>query len=231
MEYIIIIILCTIILITLKFIWNIKLKNLKKIKEIGYDERLNEITNKLPENKEICKTILKMLDNENVQIKENNNESSFYFVLSNSILIANIKNTFTRLQTISHECLHSIQNRKTLLFNFFFSNIYILYFILICIITVIKFNFHHMIYMLILIGFSFVYYAVRSSLEMDAMIKAKELSKEYMIKESKLSCEEQNEILKNYEIINEIGIPLTNFKLIFDCILKIIIYCILCIIF
>ena len=36
-------------------------KYINKLKELGYDKGLNEITNKLPENKEICKDILKML--------------------------------------------------------------------------------------------------------------------------------------------------------------------------
>ena len=125
MEYFIIIIICIIFLLILKFAWQIKLKEIKKVKEIGYDKELNEITNKLPENKEICESILKKLGNEKVEIKEEKeSKSSFYFVLTNSILIANIKDTFTRVQTIAHECLHSIQNRRTLLFNFVFSNLY-----------------------------------------------------------------------------------------------------------
>ena len=140
MEYVIVIILSIIVLLVLKFAWNIKVSDIKKLKDLGYDKKLNEITNKLPENKEICKTILKRLNNESVNIKESNNEASFYFVLSNSILIANIKNTFTRAQTICHECLHSIQNKKTLLFNFFFSNIYIIYFIAICVLSILKLN-------------------------------------------------------------------------------------------
>ena len=51
MEYFIIIIICIIFLLILKFAWQIKLKEIKKVKEIGYDKELNESTNKLPENK------------------------------------------------------------------------------------------------------------------------------------------------------------------------------------
>ena len=94
-----------------------KNKRYKKLKELGYDKGLNEITNKLPENKEICKSILKMLNNENVKIEESeSNQASLYMLLSNSIIIANIKNTFTRVQTVAHECLHSIQNKKNFAF-------------------------------------------------------------------------------------------------------------------
>ena len=121
MEYIVIIVISIIFLGTLKFAWNIRLKDIKKLKELGYNKELNEITNKLPENKQICQTILKKLHNETVEIKEStDNKASLYIVLSNSILIANIKDTFTRVQTIAHECLHSVQNKRTLYFNFIF---------------------------------------------------------------------------------------------------------------
>ena len=225
MEYIIAIIVSLAFLIILKFAWNIKINDIKKLKEIGFNKELNEITNKLPENRKICETVLKKLNNENVIIKESDNESSFYFVLTNSILIANIKNTFSRVQTICHECLHSIQSKRTLLFNFFFSNIYLIYFLVICILTILKLNFYPMLHLFILTTLGFIYYSVRSSLEMDAMTKAKPLAKEYLQEEGTLNKEEQELILKNCEEINKIGIPLTNYKLAFNCIWKIIVYC------
>lgn len=228
MEYLIIIAVCIIFLVVLKFAWNIKIKDVKKLKEIGYSEELNEITNKLPENKEICKSILNILNNEKVVIKESeNNTASFYLVLNNTILIANIKNTFTRVQTIAHECLHSIQNRRTLLFNFIYSNIYIIYFLCICILSLLKLNQYPMVHLFILTILSFIYYAIRGYLEMDAMTKAKPLAKEYMEQEGTLSKEEQKKILDNYEIINEIGIKMTNYKLIINVTAKIIIYTII----
>lgn len=231
MEYFIMIIICIIFLIILKFAWQIKLKEIKKVKEIGYDKELNEITNKLPENKEICESILKKLENEKVEIKEEKeSKSSFYFVLTNSILIANIKDTFTRVQTIAHECLHSIQNRRTLLFNFVFSNLYFLYFIAICIFSILKMNPFPMIFLFTLVIASFIYYAIRSYLEMDAMTKAKPLAKEYIEEQNKLTKDEIQKIMENYEIINNVLIKLTNFKLIFDCTIKIIIYCIILVI-
>ncbi len=225
MEYIVAIIVSLAFLLILKFAWNIKIKDIKKLKEIGFNKKLNEITNKLPENKQICETILRKLNNKNVDIKESDNESSFYFVLNNSILIANIRNTFTRVQTICHECLHSIQDKRTLLFNFFFSNIYFIYFFVICILTILKLNSYPMLHLFILTILGFIYYSVRSSLEMDAMTKAKPLTKEYLQEEGTLNKEEQELILKNCEEINKIGIPLTNYKLSFNCTVKIIVYC------
>ena len=46
-----------------------------------------------------------------------------------------MKNSFTRIQTIAHECLHSIQGKNLLIFNFIFSNIYLLYFIVISVLA------------------------------------------------------------------------------------------------
>ncbi len=232
MEYFVMIFICIITLIVLKFAWNIKIKDVKTLKDIGYDPKLNEITNKLPENKEVCKSILKMLNNDDVTIKEGeNNQASLYIVISNSIIIANIKNTFTRIQTIAHECLHSVQNRKTLLFNFIISNLYIIYFIAICILTILKINQYKMICLFIFIILDFIQYSIRSYLEMDAMIKAKPLAKEYIEKEGSLDKKEQETVLTNYETINNIGIKLSNYVLILNQIIKLIIYMTICIIF
>ncbi len=233
MEYVVVIVISIIFLLILKFAWNIRIKDIKTIKEVGYNKKeLNEIVNKLPENKEICKAILKKLNNEKVKIKESeDNTASLYLVLNDTILIANVKDTFTRVQTIAHECLHSIQNKRTLLFNFIFSNIYFIYFLCICILSLVRLNQHAMIHLFILTILSFIYYAIRSYLEMDAMTKAKPLAKEYMEEEGSLNKEEINKVLDNLEIINEIGIKMTNYKLIMNCTLKIIIYAIiLCII-
>lgn len=228
MEYLVVIIICIIFLAILKFAWKIRIKDLKKLKEIGHNKELNEITNKLPKNKEICKSILKKLNNESVEIKESeNNTSSFYFVLNNSILIANISDTFTRVQTIAHECLHSIQNRRTLLFNFFYSNIYFIYFLCICIISLLKLNQNPMVHLFILTILGCIYYAIRSYLEMDAMIKAKNLAQEYIEEKRILTEKEKIQISNNYETINEIGIKMTNYKFIISCTIKIIIYAII----
>lgn len=228
MEYLVVIIICIIFLIVLKFAWNIRIKDIKKLKKIGYSKELNEIIDKLPENKKICQTILKKLNNETVTIKESeDNEASLYLVLNNTILIANIKATFTRVQTIAHECLHSIQSKRTQLFNFIYSNVYFIYFLCICILSLLRLNQHGMLHLFILTILGFIYYAIRSYLEMDAMTKAKPLAKEYLEEEGTLSEEEQKEILDNYEIINEIGIKMTNYKLIMNCTIKIIIYAVI----
>lgn len=232
MEYIFIICICVLTMIILKFAWSIKIKDIKKLKELGYDKGLNEITNKLPENTKICKDILKMINNENVKIEESEgNQASLYMVLSNSIIIANIKNTFTRVQTVAHECLHSIQNKRTLLFNFIFSNIYFIYFIAICILAILKINPLPNTALFALTICSFINYIIRSYLEMDAMINAKALAEQYLKREGTLTKKEQETILNNYDEINNIGIKLYNYTLITKNLIKIIIYSVICIIF
>lgn len=232
MEYIFIICICVLTMIILKFAWSIKIRDIKKLKELGYDKGLNEITNKLPENKEICKSILKMLNNENVKIEESeSNQDSLYMVLSNSIIIANIKNTFTRVQTVAHECLHSIQDKRTLLFNFIFSNIYFIYFVAICILAILKINPLPNTALFALAICSFINYIIRSYLEMDAMINAKPLAEQYLKREGTLTEKEQETISNNYDEINNIGIKLYNYTLITKNLIKIIIYSVICIIF
>lgn len=234
MEYLIVIGICIIFLIVLKFAWSIKISDIKKMKKIGYDKELNEITNKLPANKEICQYILKKLGNEKVKIKESEdkeNKTSLYIALSDSILIANINDTFTRVQTMAHECLHSVQNRRTLTFNFIYSNIYFIYFLCICILSILRLNERGMLHLFILTILGIIYYAIRSYLEMDAMTKAKPLAKEYIEEQGILTVEEKNKVLENYDVINDIGIKMTNYILIMNCTVKVIIYAVILAIF
>ena len=121
MEYIVLLIIAIIIFIILGIMFDV---NIKKIKQIGEDKELDTLTQKYPENIEICKWYLRKLKNENVKIEEDEkSNATLYLVTSNKIFIANLKNSYTRIQTIAHECLHSIQNKKLLWFNFIFSNI------------------------------------------------------------------------------------------------------------
>lgn len=229
MEIISIAILCIIILILLALILKDNFKNMNQIKKIGEDKQLNEITNSLPENEDICKEMLEMLNNQNVKIKtgNENSQASLYIVASNSILIANIKNTFTRVQTIAHECLHSIQNKKMLWFNFIFSNIYIIYFVIITILALFNKGKYESICAIVLIMMSFLLYFVRSYLETDAMTKARFLADEYMRKKNDvISNEDIDLIVNNYDKINNIGILVTNFSLIFSYFVKILVYCV-----
>lgn len=228
MEYVIILMLLLIVIGVGYIIFNIQLKEMKSA---GKNKKLDELTSKFPENKEICKSILEKLNNSKVKIKENedkDNKTSLYIAISDTIFIANIKDTYTRIQTIAHECLHSVQNRRLLLFNFIYSNIYILYFILSIILTLFGVFKDVKLQIVILTILGFFYYVIRSYLETDAMTKAPYLAKEYMLEYIKINpiCtkEEIEEVTDEYDRINKLGIPATNYILMVNCIIKVILY-------
>ena len=229
MEFIILLIIEIITFFILKYIFDF---NIKKLKKVGENKELDELTNKYPENIEICKQYLEKLDNKDVKIEEDkNSNTTLYLVTSNKIFIANLKDSYTRIQTIAHECLHSIQSKKMLWFNFIFTNIYITFFLIISILAIFKLLAYKTMFLSILIIMGLIYYAVRAYLENDAMIKAKYLAKEYM-QEKKISNEQEiNEIVNKYGELNDIGIKCVNFQLLSSTLIKTIIVTTLFIIF
>ena len=117
MENIIYAILLIITIVLFKFVFKI---NFKKAKQLEQNKELEKITDKFPENIEIAKEMLKMLNNETVKIEEaKDTHTSLYIAITNKISIADMKNNYGRIQTIAHECLHSCQDRTMLLFEFF----------------------------------------------------------------------------------------------------------------
>lgn len=232
MELIVVLIILIVVLIIGAIIFEL---NFKKLKEAGNNPKCDEIISKFPNNKKVCESILEKLDNNSVKIVENNDKtSSLYIAISNTIFIANITKTYTRIQTIAHECLHSVQNRKLLIFNFIYSNVYILYFAISLILTIFNVFKNYELNIIILSVLSFLYYLVRAYLETDAMTRAEFLAKEYLYEynEKNMVCtnEEVEELVNEYKRINRIGIPATNFILFANCSLKIIIYTIVAII-
>ncbi len=228
MEQIIVIIILIIFLIFLRKILGCSIKELKQFKD---REELNKLTEKLPENIEIAKTIAKKLENENVSIKEEENlQATIYMIFNNTISISKSEKNYTRLQTISHECIHSIQPKIVLWFNFVFSNIYLLYFIIILALTLFNIIDQPMLQIAILLASSIVQYAVRSYLEIDAMTKAKYVAKEYLDEETNWNEENKKRLLTEYEKINKKGIPMVCYKLLESNLIKVIIYAIVSII-
>ncbi len=230
MEYIVIIIII-ISIILLKLGLNIHISDMKKIKKIGYDKKLNDIANKFPSNKEICMEMLEKLNNKNVKIEEvKDSKTSLYIAITNKIIIANINDTFTRIQTIAHECLHSIQNRRILLSNFIFSNISIITFIIFTILILLNIG-NSYTYTQIFIGIGIISYVIKAYLENEAMSKAFYLAKEYINKyqekNTDISKDDIDLLIKNFDILNRMGIPLTNFYLLIIFLIKVIILCIL----
>ena len=202
--------------------------NIKKLNKIAIDKELNKISEKYPDNIEICKEILKKMENEKTQIEENiESDSTLYIALQDKIYLGNMHGSFTRIQTIAHECLHSIQDRKVLIFNFIFSNIYILYFILI----IIKKLPNELVFSNILLIISMLYYAIRMFLENDAMTKSEYLAKEYLKEKKILDEEEVKKIGKRLEELNKGAIIATNSSLFIKIMLKVAVFNLLALIF
>ena len=215
--------LLAVVLLVLAKVYDINMRKLKQFVE--YEEKkFNKLIEGYPSNIEICKYILNKLNNSTVKIEEDKEaKTSMYIALSDKIIIADVKNSYTRIQTIAHECLHSVQKRKMQVFNFIYSNIYLLYFVIVTILAILNKLQDSMLYIAIIILFSYIYYFVRSYLENDAMIKAKYLAKEFM-EEVKISSDEEiDKIIKSYEKLNDIGIKTVNYQLMLETLIKVII--------
>ncbi len=223
MNLIITIMLLFIVLLVLVKVYDINIRKLKQFVE--YEEtKFNKLVEKYPSNIEICKSILKKLNNKDVKIEEDkNSKTCLYIVQTNKIVIADVKNSYTRIQTIAHECLHSVQKRKILLFNFILSNVYLLYFIIVEIFAITNKIQDSMLYISIMILLSYIYYFIRSYLEDDAMLKARFLAEDYMKEVNISSKEEIENIIKSYDKINDVGIRTVNFQLMLGTLLKTII--------
>ena len=200
----------------------------KELKHIGKNEELDALAKVYPSNGEMCQEYLKKLENEGVQIEENEGaEASLYIAITNKILIANIQKSYTRIQTIAHECLHSIQSRKLLLFNFAFSNLYLIYFLIICGLMIFKVLPNKMMFLSIFLILSMIYYMVRVFLENDAMIKARYLAKEYMEEKKLSSPEEIKKLVAGFDKINDVGIKCINYLFFMQIMVKVLIIVVL----
>lgn len=229
MEYMIIILASIAFLAILAFVLEL---NIKKLKAIGENKELDELTNSFPENIDICRSILKMLGNENVKVtEEKESKTSLYVVVNNSITIANIRNSYTRIQTIAHECIHSTQSKSMLWFNFIYTNIYMLYFLIVSILTVFKVINTPYIFLNILIIMGMLQYFIRSALETEAMIKARYVAKDYLEQNDICSNIDIERIIEQYDRLNNTGIKFVNFDILARNFVKVIIYCVICIIF
>lgn len=206
--------------------------NVKELEKIALDLELNEIAKKYPKNIETCKSILEMLGNKTTQIDEDiNSESTLYIAIQDKIAIGNTHESFTRIQTIAHECLHSIQDKKILMFNFIYSNIYFIYFAIICVLVVVKRLPNEMMFSNIFLILSFIYYVIRIFLENDAMIKSEYLAKEYMEKQGISTELEIEKVCNGLKQLNKGGIKGTNCSIFAKIMIKVVIFNVLALIF
>lgn len=227
---IIFIMILIVALITLKFILGI---NIKKVKEIADRKDLDDLTKNLPNTETITKQLLEKLNNTNVKVKkatDDKTQTSLYLVVNNTILLGNMENKYARVQTIAHECLHSIQNKKMLWFNFIYSNIYILYFYISIVFVLLRVFDNVTMQLLIILFLGFIQYVVRAYLENDAMTKSFYLAKEYL-EEMNFTKEKIEMLVDAYDKINKQAIPITNYQLFVQIIKRCLIYAIVTLIY
>ena len=224
MELLIILIIIIITQIILKIVLK---TNKKEIMKIAENESLNARTQELPNNVVICKEILKKLNNEKVKVEEEEKTNCFYFIATDKIILNKDKKFFTRIQTIAHECVHSIQNKNVLWFNYIFTNLLNLFWLVITILTVVGVIKNYILFVSIMLILAMVFYVIRSYLEIEAMTKAKYIAKEDL---EEHNVKETKKITEEYEKINNIGIKYTCYKLISSKLYLIILYIIICLI-
>lgn len=219
-------------LILLKIFLNVDFKKLKKL-NIESNGNLSDITDKISKiNQEnMCKDILKELDCKDVKVNvapEYN--SCLYTIFNNTITIGKFKEEYMKPQTIAHECIHASQNKITLWANFIFTNIYLLFWIVISVLALLNKLPNTSVFIIAFIFASLIQYIIRYSLENEAMLKAKFIAKEYIEENKTLNKEEEQLLLNEYDRVNKLGIPFMNYYQISMNIIKIMILAFICLI-
>lgn len=221
-EYTIVLAGCITALVLLAILFKV---NIKRVKEQVKNTKIEHLIAKFPDNTKIAEQILKMLKNTKTVIKQDkNSKTSFYLVMNDQISIANIDTMITRIQTVAHECIHSIQDKVLLWANFIFSNIYLFYFMLITILTILGIVHNAILIIVSLMICGVVFYAIRGYLEQDAMTRAQYVTEEYLTKEKICTTEEIEQIMEEYVKLNKIGIPMMQYQLIKTIFIRILIY-------
>ena len=145
------------------------------------------------------------------KIEEQENTNCFYFIATDKIILNKDKKYFTRVQTIAHECIHSIQDKKILWFNYIFANLLNIFWLITIVLTIAGVITQYALFSAIILICIIIFYAIRSHLEIEAMTKAKYIAKEYL---EEKQVKETDEIVEEYEKLNDVGIKYTCYKLI-----------------
>ena len=209
------------VIVVIKLIFNVNFKEAKKLEK---NENLQKITDRFPDNTEIAKEMLEIIGNKSVKIEEQKNtKTSLYIALTNKIIISDLKDNYGRIGTIAHECMHSVQDRVVLLFNFFYSNFVLVYWMFSIILIIFNVFTNLFLQISILSLLFFIQVIIRIYLEIDAMLKSKYLSSEYIEKKDICTKEEKKQLIDEYEKINNMGIRFYIYILMKSSLIKIII--------
>ena len=154
---------------------------------------------------DICKDILKIVDNETVNVEvDKNSKNSMYVFLNNTMYISNKTNSKkskdeqnkSKVLIIAHECAHSIQPKVLQVINFVLSNLEMILFaaVLICCILFKKYDILVNSYVII----SILSIVVRWYLEMNATINSVKITSKYMLRSS-VEKNSVQELIKYYK--------------------------------
>ena len=192
-------------------------KNSKKRKE------LDSIIGKLPNSDIVTKDILKIIGNNKTEyVFDEDIKGNYYVYLNDKIYLSSKqsdKNNYERLCVIAHECIHSIQPKLLQNFNFILSNIEIIFFIAYIILYFFKIsNLYVYISYLIIAILSII---PRTILELWAIIKAPQISKNYL--NNKILNEKEVENVDNtYRFLSKILTTIAIIQIFFFKIIRII---------
>lgn len=153
--------------------------------EMSFDEELSPIIAELPDNKTICEEILKQV-NSKVEVEYNPYEEakgSFYNHRKNKIVVRKNKDLgdISRIVHIAHECVHTTQKRIFLNMNYIFSNIQLLYFLILIALRFFNISsniIEQLLFVQILIVLSTFF--VKAVIESDACYRSVRVAEEYL---------------------------------------------------
>lgn len=148
---------------------------------------MKDILQRKPE--KICKDILKMLDNENVNVEiDYNSKSSLYVFLNNTMYISSKtdnkksidEQNKSKILVIAHECAHANQAKYLQILNFVLANLEIILFAIVLISSIFLGKNSVLLNSYIIV--SFLSIIIRWYLEMNATINSVKITARYMIK-------------------------------------------------
>lgn len=176
-------IILLLLLITILLLYFANRKSLMETKKLASDEELDKMTETLPNNEEICKEFLQMLNSDCKIELDNKTKTSAYIYFLNKIILSDIESSrknFSRVLFISHECIHSVQDKVTHAINFALANIKNIYDIVLLILILIHKGSMELITVSLLISFLSFYF--RIVLESDAVYRSVIYSRKYLEK-------------------------------------------------
>ena len=172
-----------VLLIMILILFLLSYKSLKDTKKFASDELLNEQTENLLSNDEICKEIQEMVESK-CEIKlDDKAKSSAYIFFLNKIILSNTEESrknYTRVMFIAHECVHSVQDKVTHIINFAIVNIKNIFDIVLLVLILLGKGNLELISISLLISILSFYY--RIILETDAVYRSVIISRKYLEK-------------------------------------------------